>query len=74
MVKKIAVLVFIGLLATVSVSSGDCTHVDNSHVQYFESCQCYACAGTGPGCTYCYGGGDSCYTDAASCGPFEQQP
>jgi len=74
-VKKTAALVFfLVLIVTASVSSGDCYNYENTHVQYFESCACYACAGTGPGCTACTNGSDTCYTNASSCGPFSQEP
>lgn len=72
--KKFAMLLVVGFLVTLPVASDDCYRYDNTHVEYFQDCHCYACAGTGSGCTACTNGSDTCYTDAATCGPLNPTP
>ena len=68
--KKLFFLVCSGLLVSLPMTSDDCYQYPNTHVEYFQDCRCSACAGTGPGCTACTNGSDTCYTDGATCGPL----
>jgi hypothetical protein len=72
--KKVVILVGILFVLASSIGYGDCFTTSNSAVTYFTDCGCYACAYTGPGCTACSNGTDTCYTDGASCQPFDQSP
>ena len=72
--KKALLFIAVSLFLATSFSSAECYSYPNTRVQYFDDCSCYACAYTGPGCTACTDGSDTCYTDGASCGPFQQQP
>ena len=72
--KKTIFLVVITLFLAGSISTADCFRTDDSAVTYFQDCACEACAYTGPGCTVCSNGSNTCYTDGASCEPFQLTP
>lgn len=46
-----------------------CQGYGQQRVQYWQQCNCYSCAYTGPGCTACFNEstGAVCYTDATYC-------
>lgn len=68
-------LLTLGVPKAHAINSGDCDHSPGTAVTYFEDCDCYACAYTGPGCTYCWSTTDagdlstyaSCYTSSNFC-------
>jgi hypothetical protein len=51
----------------------DCDYSAGGAPNYYESCHCSACGGSGGGCGYCWsttGGNQSCYTDGWYCEPI----
>jgi hypothetical protein len=65
---------FLLLLIASPAITDECYSYPGTRVQYFSQCACYACAYTGSGCTACTNGSDTCYTDAATCGPLNPMP